>query len=196
VWRTAEAKTGDRFAVVGCGGVGISALMAAVAVGAEPVIAIDVSEQKLDVARSFGATDGVLWQGSPEATAEAVREASGGGVDIAVEATGRPEAMLAAFLSTRPHGAAVLIGIPRADAVLPLPAVTIPRMERRVLGSIYGSSRPERDFPATLDLYRDGRLPLDRLVSHRLPLDEVEHGFELMHSGDALRVVLDLNGGT
>ena len=194
VWRTARAKAGDRFAVVGCGGVGISALMAAVAVGAEPVIAIDVSEQKLDVARSFGATHGVLWQGSPESTAEAVREVSGGGVDIAVEATGRPEAMLAAFLSTRPRGAAVLIGIPRADAVLSLPAVTIPRMERRVLGSIYGSSRPERDFPATLDLYREGRLPLERLISHRLPLDEVERGFELMHSGDALRVVLELNG--
>jgi S-(hydroxymethyl)mycothiol dehydrogenase len=63
-----------------------------------------------------------------------------------------------------------------------------------VLGSIYGSSRPERDFPATLDLYREGRLPLDRLVSHRLPLEEVERGFELMHSGDALRVVLELKG--
>jgi Zn-dependent alcohol dehydrogenase len=194
VWRTAGAKAGDRFAIVGCGGVGISALMAAVAVGADPVIAIDVSQQKLDVARSFGATHGVLWQGSPEATAEAVKEASSGGVDIAVEATGKPEAMLAAFLSTRARGAAVLIGIPRADAVLSLPAVTIARLERRVLGSIYGSSRPERDFPATLDLYREGRLPLDRLVSHRLPLEEVERGFELMHSGDALRVVLELKG--
>jgi alcohol dehydrogenase len=86
----------------------------------------------------------------------------------------------------------VLIGIPREDAVLPLPALSIPRSERRVLGSIYGSSKPERDFPLTLDLYRTGRLPLDRLVSHTLPLDEVEHGFELMRSGDALRVVLDL----
>ena len=150
--------------------------MAAVAVGAEPVIAVDAAPQKLDVARSFGATAGVLWQGGAEATAEAIREASGGGVDYAIEATGRPEAMLAAFLATRARGAAVLIGIPRADAVVPLPALSIPRMERRVLGSIYGSSRPERDFGTTLDLYRSGRLPLDRLVSHRLPLDEVEQG--------------------
>lgn len=194
VWRTAQVRPGDRVAVVGCGGVGVSALMAAVASGAEPVIAVDAAAQKLDVARSFGATDAVLWAGSPEGTAELVREASGGGVDYAIEATGRPEAMLAAFLSTRPRGAAVLIGIPRSDAVLSLPAATIPRMERRVLGSIYGSSKPERDFPLTLDLYRSGRLPLDRLVSHRLPLDEVERGFELMHSGDALRVVLDLGG--
>ena len=122
----------------------------------------------------------------------AVREASGGGVDYAIEATGRPEAMEAAFLSTRNAGRAVLIGIPRADAMLSLPAATIPRMERRVLGSIYGSSKPERDFPHTLDLYREGRLPLDRLVTHRLPLEEAERGFELMHSGDAIRVVLEL----
>jgi alcohol dehydrogenase len=119
---------------------------------------------------------------------------SAGGVDVAVEATGRPEAMEAAFLSTRARGAAVLVGIPHRDAMLSLPATTIPRLERRVLGSIYGSSKPERDFPEALALYRAGRLPLDRLVSHRLPLDEVERGFELMHSGDAVRVVLDLDG--
>lgn len=191
VWRTAGVRPGDRVAVIGCGGVGISALMAAVACGAEPVVAVDAAEAKLDLARSFGAGPGVLWQGDAASTAAAVREASGGGVDYAIEATGRPEAMEAAFLSTRPRGAAVLIGIPRADAVLSLPATMIPRMERRVLGSIYGSSKPERDFPHTLGLYRAGRLPLDRLVTHRLPLEEAERGFELMQSGDALRVVLE-----
>lgn len=191
VWRTAGVRPGDRVAVIGCGGVGISALMAAVACGAEPVVAVDAAEAKLDLARSFGAGTGVLWQGDAASTAAAVREATGGGVDYAIEATGRPEAMEAAFLSTRPRGAAVLIGIPRADAVLSLPATMIPRMERRVLGSIYGSSKPERDFPHTLGLYRAGRLPLDRLVTHRLPLEEAERGFELMQSGDALRVVLE-----
>jgi Zn-dependent alcohol dehydrogenase len=191
VWRTAGVRAGDRVAVVGCGGVGLSALMAAVAAGAEPVVAVDAAPAKLDAARSFGASHVVAWQGSAEETSELVREVSGGGVDYAIEATGRPEAMLAAFLSTRSRGAAVLIGIPRADAVLSLPVTTIPRMERRVLGSIYGSSRPERDFPRTLELYRSGRLPLERLVSHRLPLEEAERGFELMRSGDALRVVLE-----
>jgi len=195
VWRTAGVRPGDRVAIVGCGGVGVSALMAAVAVGADPVVAVDTAPAKLEIARSFGATAAVIWAGSPEDTAEAVREASGGGVDYAIEATGRPEAMLAAFLSTRARGAAVLIGIPRHDAVLSLPATTIPRMERRVLGSIYGSTKPERDFPQIFDLYRAGRLPLERLVSHRLPLEDVERAFELMKSGDALRVVLDLGGG-
>jgi Zn-dependent alcohol dehydrogenase len=193
VWRTAGVRPGDRVAVIGCGGVGLSALMAAVAAGAEPVVAVDAAPQKLEVARTFGADAGVLWAGAAEETAAAVVDATGGGVDYAIEATGRPEAMLTAFLSTRVRGAAVLIGIPRPEAQLSLPALTIPRMERRVLGSIYGSTRPERDFAKTLDLYRSGRLPLDRLVSHQLPLDEVAHAFELMTSGDALRVVLDLS---
>jgi Zn-dependent alcohol dehydrogenase len=194
VWRTAGVRPGDRVAVFGCGGVGLSAVLGAVAAGAGAVVAVDAVPSKLDVAREVGATDGVVWAGSPEETAAAVADASGGGVDYAIEATGRPEAMLAAFLSTRAYGAAVLIGIPRADALLPLPALSIPRMERRVLGSIYGSSRPERDFPLTLDLYRRGRLPLDRLVTHRLPLADVERGFDLMRAGEAARVVLDLNG--
>jgi Zn-dependent alcohol dehydrogenase len=192
VWRTAQVRPGDRVAVIGCGGVGLSAVLAAAAVGAGTILAVDVSPQKLADAEGFGATGGVLWAGSPEATADAVREASGGGVDYAIEATGRTDAMLTAFLSTRARGAAVLIGIPREDAILSLPALTIPRMERRVLGSLYGSSRPERDFVLILDLYRRGLLPLDRLISHRLGLDELDRAFDLMRSGEALRVVLDL----
>jgi Zn-dependent alcohol dehydrogenase len=193
VWRTAGVRPGDRVAVIGCGGVGLSAVLAAAAAGAATVVAVDVNPDKLTEAAGFGATAGVLWAGSPEETAAAVVEESGGGVDYAIEATGRTDAMLAAFLSTRPRGAAVLVGIPREDAVLPLPALSIPRMERRVLGSLYGSSRPERDFVTILDLYKRGILPLDKLISHRLPLDEIGPAFDLLHSGDALRVVLDLS---
>lgn len=193
VWRTAGVRPGDRVAVIGCGGVGLSAVLAAAAVGARTILAVDVNPQKLAVAEDLGATGGVLVGASPEETAAAVIEASNGGVDYAIEATGRTDAMLTAFLSTRPRGAAVLIGIPREDAVLSLPALSIPRMERRVLGSLYGSSRPERDFVTILDLYRRGVLPLDRLISHRLPLDEVDRGFDLLRSGEALRVVLDLS---
>ena len=192
VWNTAGVRPGDRVAVVGCGGVGLSAVLGAAAAGADPIVAVDVAETKLETALSLGATEAVLWAGSSEETAERVREATAGGVDYAIEATGRPEAARAAFLSTRARGAAVLVGIPRADAEISLPALSVPRLERRVLGSIYGSSSPARDFPRILDLYRRGRLPLDRLVSHRLPLDEIEQAFALMTSGAALRVVLDL----
>jgi S-(hydroxymethyl)glutathione dehydrogenase/alcohol dehydrogenase len=193
VWNTASVRPGDRVAVIGCGGVGLSAVMGAVVAGADPVVAVDLAPGKLETAVSLGATGTVEWAGSPGETAERIREQSGGGVDYAIEATGRPEAARAAFLATRARGAAVLVGIPRADADVSLPALAIPRLERRVLGSIYGSSRPERDFPTILSLYRRGLLPLDRLVSHRLPLDRVEDAFALMGSGEALRVVLDLN---
>ncbi len=173
VWRTAGVRPGDRVAVIGCGGVGLSAVMAAVAVGAEPVIAVDAPPPKLEIARSLRRHDRSSLGGHAGGNGRAVREASGGGVDFAIEATGRPEAMIAAYLATRARGAAVLIGIPREDATLALPALSIPRVERRILGSIYGSSQPERDFGTTLDAYETGRLPLDRLISHRLPLDEV-----------------------
>ena len=194
VWRTAGVRPGDRVCVLGCGGVGMSAVLGAVAVGAAPIVAVDVADEKLELALSLGATDAVRWTGNAEETAELVVSASAGGVDYAIEATGRTEAGLAAFLSTRPRGAAVLIGIPRADAVLSLPAGQIPRTERRVLGSAYGSARPERDFPALLDLYRRGRLPLDRLISARLPLDAIEQGFGALRAASGLRVVLDLDG--
>ena len=192
VWNTARITPGDSVAVFGCGGVGLSALLGAVAAGAAAIVAVDVSDAKLESARQLGATVTVRWGKSPEATAAEVRDATDGGVDAAIEATGRVEAMLGAFLSTRNRGAAVLAGIPREDDVLPLPALSIPRMERRVLGSIYGSSRPERDVPLILDLYRRGRLPLDRLVSHRLPLDRIGEAFELLRAGEARRTVIEL----
>ena len=192
VWRTAGVRPGERVAVLGCGGVGLSALLGALAIGADPVVAVDVADAKLEAALALGATHAVPWAGSAEATAEAVRRVSGGGVDYAFEATGRTETAQAAFLATRPRGAAVLIGIPRADAVLELPALPIPRMERRVLGSVYGSSRPERDFPALLELYRRGRLPLDRLISARLPLEAAEEGVALLRAGRAVRVILEV----
>jgi Zn-dependent alcohol dehydrogenase len=195
VWRTAGVRPGDRVCVIGCGGVGMSAVLGAAAVGADPIVAVDLGEEKLEAALSLGATHAVQWAVGAEETAERVREVSGGGVDFAFEATGRTEAGLAAFLCTRARGAAVLIGIPAADAVLSLPALQIPRLERRVLGSLYGSARPERDFQALLALYQRGRLPLDRLVTRRLPLEAVEEAIDLVRTGTALRVVLDVNGG-
>jgi Zn-dependent alcohol dehydrogenase len=192
-WRSAQARPGQRSAVVGCGGVGLSAVIGLAAVGAAPIVAVDLDHAKLETALRLGATDVVEWAGSAEATAERVRDLTGG-VDVAIEATGRPDAMLAAFLSTRRRGAAVLAGIPRENAVLPLPALSIPRMERRVIGALYGSARPERDFLVILDQYRRGRLPLDDLISHRLPLDEIETAFDLLRSGSSLRTVLDLHG--
>ena len=190
VWRTVGVRPGDRVAVFGCGGVGLSALLGALAAGATPSVAVDVAESKLAFAKDLGVTEAIGWREDAQTTAEAVVDATGGGVDFAFEATGRPEAMLAAFLSTRRRGAAVLIGISRADAVIPLPALTIPRMERRIIGSLYGSVRPERDFGAILRLYAEGRLPLHRLISHRMPLERAPEALDLVRTGRAIRTVL------
>jgi S-(hydroxymethyl)glutathione dehydrogenase/alcohol dehydrogenase len=192
VWRSAAVRAGQRAAVIGCGGVGLSVVMGLAA----PIIAVDLNEGRLEAARSLGATDAVLVGASPEETAERIHQASAGGVDVAIEATGRSDAMRTAFLSTRRRGTAVLIGIPSEDAVLELPALSIPRMERRVMGALYGSARPERDFLVILDAYRRGRLPLDRLISHRLPLDAVGEAFDLLRAGEGRRVVLDLARGS
>jgi S-(hydroxymethyl)glutathione dehydrogenase / alcohol dehydrogenase len=195
VWRTAGVRPGDRVAVIGTGGTGLSAVMGAAASGASAIVAVDRRDERLARARDLGATATVPWGGEPEDVAAAVVEASGGGVDYAIDCTGRPGPMRAAFLSTRKRGAAVMAGIPRADAEFTVPARSIPRMERRVLGSIYGSARPDRDFPLILEAYRRGTLPLDRLISHRLTLDEIEAGFDAVRAGEATRVVLDLAGG-
>jgi len=194
VWRSAAVRPGQRGLVIGCGGVGLSAVIGLASVGAAPIVAVDLDEAKLERALELGATDVVQWAGDAESTAERVHSVTGGGVDVALEATGRPDAMLAAYLSTRRRGTAVLIGIPRADATVTLPALSIPRGERRVMGALYGSARPERDFLIILEQYRRGRLPLDRLISHRLPLDQVGEAVELLRRGTALRTILDLTG--
>jgi S-(hydroxymethyl)glutathione dehydrogenase / alcohol dehydrogenase len=193
VWNTAGVRPGERVAVFGCGGVGLSAVLGASAVGAAPIIAVDRRSDKLAVAVSLGATGAVLWDADAQTTAEAVARAAGGGVDYAIDAVGRPEVLQAAFLSTRRRGAAVAVGIPRQNDVVTLPALTLPRMERRLLGSIYGSARPERDFPLILDLFMRGRLPLDRLISHRLPLDGIGEAFHLVSTGAAVRAVIELD---
>ena len=125
VWRTARVGPAERVVVFGCGGVGLSAILGARATGAIPVVAVDTRPEKLEAARSVGATDTVLWRGDSAATAAEVRTVTGGGVDFAFEASGRPEAMLSAFESTRVRGTTVLIGLPEPGAVLPLPALAI-----------------------------------------------------------------------
>jgi Zn-dependent alcohol dehydrogenase len=190
IWNTAKVRPADRVAVFGLGGVGLSAVLGAVAAGASPIIAVDTQPEKLETALKLGATDAVLWDADPDEMGERVAKAAGGGVDYAVEAIGRPDTMRAAFASTRVRGAAVLIGIPSPTDELQIPAISIPRMERRILGSMYGSARPDRDFPLILELYMRGRLALDELITDRLTLEQIPAGFELMRRGKSIRTVV------
>ena len=192
VWETAGVRPGDRVAVFSLGGTGLSAVMGAVAAGAGQVVAVDARQHPLERALELGATAAVQAAGDAEEVAAAVWEASGGGVDFAFETSARAASVRSAFLSTRPRGATVLMGIPGAGEELTLPALAVPRMERRVMGSIYGSARPDRDFLRILEAYRRGQLPLERLITHRMPLDGVEEAVNAVRRGEAIRAVLQL----
>ena len=192
VWRTAAVRPGEAVCVIGCGGVGMSAILGAVAVGAAP------SWRWIWTRRSssWRSRSGPPTPCPGPAARRRPQRKSSRRPAVSTTPSRRPGAprRRSQPSSTRPRGAAVLIGIPSADAVLSLPAQQIPRSERRVLGSAYGSARPERDFPALLDLYLRGRLPLDRLISARLPLEAVEQAFDALRTATALRTVLELDG--
>jgi Zn-dependent alcohol dehydrogenase len=188
VINTARIPTGASVAVIGLGGVGLSSLIGAVAAGARRVIAVDLSDEKLGLARQLGATDTVN-AGAGDAAAT-IREATSGGVDFAFEMAGSVRAMELAYKITRRGGTTVTAGLPPPDAALPLPLVNLVAEERTVKGSYIGTCVPSRDVPRLIELYQRGRLPVDRLMSGRLSLDEINLGFDRLAEGKAVRQVV------
>src|SRR5476649_445274 len=188
VVNTAQVRVGASVAVVGLGGVGLAALIGAQAAGARQIIAIDLSDSKLEQARALGATHTVN-AGRADAT-EHVRALSSGGVEFAFEFAGSINAMDLAYRITRRGGSTVTAGLPPSTALWPLPAVSLVAEERTVKGSYIGTCVPARDIPRYIELYRRGKLPVDRLMSGRLKLDEINLGFDLLHDGKAVRQVV------
>jgi S-(hydroxymethyl)mycothiol dehydrogenase len=188
---TGNVSRGDSVAVIGCGGVGDAAIMAARLAGAGTIIAIDRDPRKLEWARELGATHTV---NAAEADAvEAVQELTGGfGADVVIDAVGRPETWRQAFYARDLAGTVVLVGVPTPDMQLEMPLVDFFSRGGALKSSWYGDCLPERDFPILVDLYQQGRLPLERFVSERIKLDEVEDAFHTMHSGAVLRSVVVL----
>ena len=188
VVNTARLQPGQTAAVVGLGGVGLAAVLGALASGAAEVVAVDLSDDKLDLARRLGATATVNAR-DPDA-AEQVRAATGGGVDVAFEMAGAVRAMELAFAVTRRGGMTVTAGLPPPGAALPLPLVQLVAEERTVKGSYIDSCVPARDVPRYVALYRAGKLPVDRLMSGTLALDGINEGFDRLHEGRAVRQVI------
>ncbi len=188
---TAGVRPGDTVAVVGCGGVGLNVVQGARIAGAGTIVAVDLVAEKRALARELGATHEV--DAAAVDPVEAVRDLTGGGVDHAFEALGRPETIDAAIRMTGRGGQAVLIGMAPPDARVPLDALTATLEERCVRGSWYGSCVPLRDFPLLVDLYRDGRLRLDSLIS-TIALDDVNEAFDRMRAGEGARSVIVYNG--
>jgi alcohol dehydrogenase len=188
VINTARVPAGSSVAVIGLGGVGLSSLLGAAAAGARRIVAVDLSDDKLGLARQLGATD--TFNPKSADAVEAIKSATGGGVEFAFEMAGSVRAMDLAYKITRRGGTTVTAGLPPPDQNFALPQVNLVAEERTVKGSYIGTCVPARDLPRYIELYRRGRLPVDRLMSGRLKLDDINLGFDRLREGQAVRQVV------
>lgn len=188
VINTSGIKAGDTVAVVGAGGVGLSAIMAASAAGSTKVIAIDINDSQLEAARKFGATHG--FNASDPETPSRVRKLTDGGVHIAVESAGVPKALELAFDLTRIGGETIAAGLPNPNRNISISHFTLGAQERCLKGSYMGSCIPSRDIPKLLSMYQHNLLPIDRLAGSRVGLDDLNEAFDQMGRGSTLRSVL------
>jgi S-(hydroxymethyl)mycothiol dehydrogenase len=186
---TGGVGRGDSIAVIGCGGVGNAAIAGAKLAGATTIIAIDVDDRKLEWAKDFGATHTINSRNTD--LVEGVQALTdGNGANVVVDAVGRPETFKQAFYARDLAGTAVLVGVPTPDMTIDLPLIDIFGRGGATKSSWYGDCLPSRDFPMLIDLYLQGRLPLDKFVTETIGLDDVEAAFEKMHKGEVLRSVV------
>jgi S-(hydroxymethyl)mycothiol dehydrogenase len=188
---TGGVRRGETVAVFGCGGVGDAAIAGAELAGATTIVAVDIDDRKLQWAKRLGATHTVNSKdGDP---VEAIKAATGGfGVDVAIDAVGHPAVFEQAFYARDLAGRVVLVGVPRPDMQITLPLLEVFGRGGALKSSWYGDCLPSRDFPMLVDLYLQGRFPLEEFVSETIGLDDVEAAFEKMHAGEVLRSVVVL----
>ncbi|MAC77451.1 MAG: alcohol dehydrogenase [Rhodobacteraceae bacterium] len=189
VFNTGDVCPGCSTAVVGLGGVGLSAVMAAYAAGAETIVAVDILDDKLEMARSLGATH-TINSGRPGALEE-LRELTKGGVQTAMDFTGNVHALRFAYDSTRRGGTTITAGLPNPKAMLEIPAVGLTAEERTIKGSYLGSGVPARDFPRMLGLHAQGRLPVEKLMTAKIKLEDINAGFDRLQAGEVIRQLID-----
>ena len=190
VVNTAGVRPGQSVAVVGLGGVGLASVLGALACGASPVVAVDLSEDKLALARTLGPVHTV--HAADADAIDQVRALTGGGAEVVVEMAGSARALEAAWKMTRRGGTTVTAGLPPPDATLPVNIVGLVAEERTLKGSYIGTCVPSRDLPRYVALFREGRLPVDRLMSGTLSLDQINEGFDRLAEGSVARLVVNL----
>ena len=189
VVNTARVMPGTSVAIFGLGGVGLSAIMGARAAGAHPIIAVDKLEDKLKLASEIGATHAV--NAAADDPVAAVRELTAGGADYAFESVGNEQVLIQAYQATRRGGTTITIGLPAPGKMFSIPAVSLTLEERTVKGSYMGSSVPRRDIPRYIRMYQAGLLPVDKLHTHTLPLEEINLGFDRLAQGTAVRQIIN-----
>ncbi|CAM4344588.1 zinc-dependent alcohol dehydrogenase family protein [Lacicoccus alkaliphilus] len=187
---TAQVKPGSTVAVVGLGGIGLNAILGANLTGASKIIALDINPKKFDLAKKLGATH--TFDSSDEKALEEVRALTNGGVNYAFETAGVVPAMEVAYKITRRGGMTVTTGLPDPKHNFSFPQVTLTAEERTVKGSYVGSCVPTRDIPRFIDLYKQGRLPVDTLLSDTLKLEDINEGFDRLEKGDVARLVVKM----
>src|SRR3954451_7551963 len=186
---TGAVQRGESVAVFGCGGVGDAAIAGARLAGATTIIAVDIDDRKLEWARNMGATHTVNSKNTD--AVEAIKALTGGfGVDVAIDAVGHPAVFEQAFYARDLAGRVILVGVPTPDMKIALPLIEVFGRGGAVKSSWYGDCLPSRDFPMLIDLYLQGRFPLDDFVSETIGLDDVETAFDKMHRGEVLRSVV------
>ncbi|MBB3988283.1 zinc-dependent alcohol dehydrogenase family protein [Sagittula sp. NFXS13] len=188
VLNTANLRTGQSCAIVGLGGVGLAGLLAAIAASAYPLIAVDLAKDKRDFALELGATHAI--DPSAEGALEQLRELTGGGCDVAVELAGSARALRFAYDCLKRGGTAVTGGLPHPDDMLSIPATSLTVSEKTLRGSYVGSCVPKRDVPRFARLMQAGEMPIEKLMTHRITLDEINEGFERLAAGEAIRQVI------
>ncbi|MDQ0734509.1 S-(hydroxymethyl)mycothiol dehydrogenase [Arthrobacter agilis] len=188
---TGNVSRGDSVAVIGCGGVGIAAVAGAKLAGATTIIAVDIDDRKLELARGLGATH--VLNSKDEDPVEAIRALTdGNGADVVIDAVGRPETYRQAFYARDLAGTVVLVGVPTPDMTIELPLLDVFGRGGSLKSSWYGDCLPSRDFPMLVSHYLQGNLDLDAFVTERIRLDQVEEAFDKMHGGAVLRSVVEL----
>jgi S-(hydroxymethyl)mycothiol dehydrogenase len=188
---TGNVQRGDSVAVIGCGGVGSAAIAGARLANAAKIIAIDLDDRKLEIARNLGATH-TINAGAGDVVEAIQALTDGNGADVVIDAVGRPETWKQAFYGRDLAGTVVLVGVPTPEMQLELPLLDVFGRGGSLKSSWYGDCLPSRDFPMLVDLYQQGRLDLDAFVTETIGIDDVEAAFDKMHSGDVLRSVVTL----
>lgn len=188
VVNTAGVRAGQSVVVVGLGGVGLSAVLGALASGASPVVAVDLSEDKLALARTLGPVHTV--NAADADAVEQVRAPTHGGADFAFEMAGSVRALESAWRMTRRGGTTVTAGLPPPEAALAVNIVSLVAEERTLKGSYIGTCVPARDIPRYVALFREGRLPVDRLLSGVIPLEDINAAFDDLADGRTVRTVI------
>ena len=188
VLNTAQMQSGARVSVIGLGGVGLNSLLGAVMAGAKQIVAIDLRDDKLALARQLGATNTV--NASDPNAVDQVKELTGGGVNYAFEMAGSLSALELAWAITARGGLTVTGGLPHPDKRMSLPPVQLVGEERTLKGSYLGSCVPVRDIPNYIDLYKRGKLPVDLLMSDRIALEDINAAFDRLASGETMRQVV------